>query len=248
MTHEAVSSRRRLRAATRVGVAAAALLLAGLAAPAVSSADTADSADFAVALRGGTPGVGLDFDLGITPAFGLRVGFAGFNISRTIDTSDVNYDGRLKLRTVTGLLDWYVFEGGFHLTAGVAGNDTKLDVIGEPSQGSYTINGTTYSSSQLGSLDGQLKFGNSVSPYVGLGWGNPAGKDGRFHFLFDVGAIYGGTPTVSLSAHCGPAAPPGSALCNEIQSNVATEEQKLVSKADILRWYPMVSLGIAVRF
>ena len=245
MTHEAVSSRRRMRAAARGSVAAAALMLACLAVPAVSSADTAD---FALALRGGTPGVGLDLDLGITPSFGVRLGFAGFNISRTIDTSDVDYDGRLKLRTVTGLLDWYVFEGGFHLTAGVAGNGTKLDVVGQPSQGSYTINGTTYSSSQLGSLSGQLKFGNSVSPYVGLGWGNPAGEGGRFHFLFDVGAIYGGTPTVSLSAQCGPAAPPGSALCDEIQGNVATEEQKLVSKADILRWYPVVSLGIAVRF
>jgi hypothetical protein len=220
-------------------------MLACLAVPAVS---WADGPDLAIAVRGGTPGVGLDLDLGINSSFGMRVGFAGFNISRTIDTSDVNYDGRLKLRTVTGLLDWYVFQGGFHLTAGVAGNGTKLDVVGEPSQGSYTVNGTTYSSSQLGSLSGQLKFGNSVSPYVGLGWGNPAGENGHIHFLFDVGAIYGGTPTVSLTADCGPAAPPGSALCNEIQSNVATEKQKLVSKADILRWYPVVSLGIAVRF
>lgn len=220
-------------------------MLASVAAPTVSAAA---NPDLAVAVRAGTPGLGLDLDLGLSPSFGMRVGFAGFNVNHTVDTSDVNYDGRLKLRTVTGLLDWYVFQGGFHLTAGVAGNGTKLDVVGEPSQGSYTINGTTYSSSQLGSLSGQLKFGNSVSPYVGLGWGNPAGENGRVHFLFDVGAIYGGTPSVSLTAQCGPAAPPGSALCDEIQSNVAAEEQKLVSKADILRWYPVVSLGIAVRF
>lgn len=219
-------------------------MLAWLGAPAAAAA----TPDFAVAVRAGTPGVGLDLDLGLSPSFGMRVGFAGFNVNHTVNTSDVDYDGRLKLRTVTGLLDWYVFQGAFHLTAGVAGNDTRLDVVGEPSQGSYTINGTTYSSSQLGSLSGQLKFGNSVSPYVGFGWGNPAGENGRVHFLFDVGAIYGGTPTVSLTANCGPAAPPGSALCNEIQSNVATEEQKLVSKADILRWYPVVSLGIAIRF
>ena len=225
-------------------VAATALLLACLVAP--SAASAADP-DLAVAVRAGTPGVGLDLDLGISPSFGMRVGFAGFNINHTVNTSDVDYDGRLKLRTITGLLDWYVFQGGFHLTAGVAGNGTKLDVVGQPNQGSYTINGTTYTSSQLGSLNGELKFGNSVSPYVGFGWGNPAGENGRVHFLFDVGAIYGGTPTVSLAANCGPAAPPGSALCNEVQSNVATEEQKLVSKADILRWYPVVSLGIAIR-
>lgn len=222
-----------------------ALMLACLAAPAASSAATPD---FAVALRAGTPGAGLDLDLGLSPSFGIRIGYAGFNINHTVNTSDVNYDGRLKLSTLTGLLDWYVFQGGFHLTAGIAGNGTKLDVVGQPSQGSYTVNGTTYTSSQLGSLNGELKFGNSVAPYVGFGWGNPAGEGSRVHFLFDVGAIYGGRPTVALNAQCGPAAPSGSALCNQIQGNVATEQQKLVSKADILRWYPVVSLGIAVRF
>ncbi|MDE2262598.1 MAG: hypothetical protein KGL45_08760 [Gammaproteobacteria bacterium] len=233
------------RGCAKGSIAAAALVLACLAAPAPSRAATAD---LAVAVRAGTPGVGLDLDLGLSPSLGVRIGFAGFNVNHNVDTSDVNYEGRLKLRTVTGLLDWYVFNGGFHLTAGVAGNDTKLDVVGQPSQGSYTIDGSTYSSSQLGSLSGQLKFGNSVSPYVGLGWGNPAGEDGRFHFLFDVGAIYGGTPSVTLSAQCGPAAPAGSAVCNQAQSDVVAEEAKLRHKADILRWYPVVSLGIGVRF
>ncbi|HEV2269561.1 MAG TPA: hypothetical protein VGR92_08890 [Steroidobacteraceae bacterium] len=229
----------------RGSIAAGAVMLAFLAAAGVSPAATPD---FAVAVRAGTLGAGLDLDLGLSPAFGMRVGFAGFNIDHNLDTSDVDYAGRLKLRTVTGLLDWYVLEGGFHLTAGVAGNGTKLDVVGEPSQGSYTIDGRTYSSSQVGSLNGELKLGNSVSPYLGFGWGNPAGENGRVHFLFDVGAIYGGTPSVSLTAQCGPAAPPGSAICGRAQSDVASEEDKLSHKADFLRWYPVVSLGIGVRF
>lgn len=220
-------------------------MLPFLAAPGASPAATPD---IAVAVRAGTLGAGLDLDLGLSPSFGLRVGFAGFNINHNIDTSDVNYEGRLKLQTVTGLLDWYVLRGGFHLTAGVAGNGTKLDVVGEPSQGTYTIDGRTYSSSQVGSLNGELKFGNSASPYLGIGWGNPAGDDGRIHFLFDVGAIYGGTPSVSLTAQCGSAAPPGSAICMQAQSDVASEEDKLRRKADFLRWYPVVSLGISVRF
>lgn len=220
-------------------------MLACLAAPAASSA--ADPG-FAVAVRAGTPGVGIGLDLGLSPSFGMRVGFAGLDVNHAVDTTDVSYDGRLRLRTVTGLLDWYVFRGTFHLTAGIAGNGTKLDVVGQPSQGLYTVNGTTYSSAQLGSLSGDLKFGNAAAPYIGFGWGNPAGENGRIHFLFDVGAIYGGTPVVSLVAQCGPAAPQGSAACEEIQSNVAAEEQKLASKAEFLRWYPVASLGIAVRF
>lgn len=224
---------------------AAAFVLVCLAAAAPSFAA---APAFGVAVRAGTPGVGLDLDLGLSRSFGVRVGFAGFNINHSLSTSDVDYDGRLKLRTFTGLLDWYVFRGAFHLTAGVAGNGTRLDVVGRPAQGFYTINGTPYSSTQLGSLSGELKFGNSVSPYVGFGWGNAAGESGRVHFLFDVGAIYGGTPSVSLTAQCGPAAPPGSALCDQVQSDVATEEQKLRHKADFLRWYPVVSLGVGIRF
>ena len=244
MAYEAFSLPGVTAGLARGGAAAAALMLACLAMPAASAA----TPDFGVAVRAGTPGVGLDLDLGLSPSFGMRVGFAGFNINHSIDTSDVDYDGRLKLRTVTGLLDWYVFSGAFHLTAGVAGNDTKLNVVGQPNQSTYTINGNTYTSSQLGSLTGQLKFGNSVSPYVGFGWGNPAGENGHVHFLFDVGAIYGGTPSVTLTAVCGPAAPPGSSVCNQAQSDVASEEAKLRHKADILKWYPMVSLGIGVRF
>lgn len=233
------------RRCARGSIAAEALLLASIVAPGISSAA---HPNLAVALRAGTLGAGLDLDLGLSPSFGMRVGFAGFNVNHNVDTSDVNYSGRLKLRTVTGLLDWYVLEGSFHLTAGVAGNDTKLDVVGEPNQDTYTIEGNTYSSSQLGSLNGELKFGNSVSPYVGFGWGNPAGEDGSIHFLVDVGAIYGGTPSVTLSAQCGPAAPPGSAVCSQAQSDVAAEEDMLRHKADFLRWYPVVSLGLGVRF
>ncbi len=246
MIHEARSSRRIVTRARwlRASAAAAAVVLASLAAP----ASLAATPDFAVALRAGTPGIGLDLDLGLSPAFGVRAGFAGFNIDHSLSTSDVDYDGQLKLRTFTGLLDWYVFRGAFHLTAGVAGNGTKLNVVGQPTQGSYTLNGTTYSSSQLGSLSGQVKLGDSISPYVGFGWGNPAGEDSRVHFLLDVGAIYGGTPSVSLTGQCGPAAPQGSALCDQIQGNVAAEEQQIRHKADFLQWYPMVSLGVAVRF
>lgn len=201
-----------------------------------------------VALRAGTPGIGLDLDLGLSPYFGMRVGFSGLNINHNISTSDVNYDGRLQLRTISGLLDWYVLGGGFHLTAGVAGNDTKLDVVGQPTQSSFTIDGTTYTTSQLGSLTGQLKFGNSVSPYIGLGWGNPAGEGSRVRFLFDVGALYGGPPSVTLTAHCGVAAPPGSVPCTEALLSVADEQAKLRDKADILRWYPVVTLGVGVSF
>lgn len=229
------------RAAVLVTIAAVA---AAVGAPPASAA----SAGLAMALRAGTPGVGLELDLGLSRSFGLRVGYSGFNIHHSLHTSDVYYNGTLKLRTFTALLDWYVFRGGFHLTVGAAGNGTRLDVTGEPTQGAYTLNGTSYALSQLGSLTGQAKFHHSVAPYVGLGWGNPVGKSGHVHFLFDIGAIYGGSPTVALTARCGPAAPAGGPLCAAIENDAAVEQRSLQNKVRSVSWYPVVNLGLAVRF
>ncbi|MGA9365835.1 MAG: hypothetical protein WBV35_00100 [Steroidobacteraceae bacterium] len=41
---------------------------------------SASTPDFAMAVRAGTPGLGLDLDLGLSPSFGIRVGFSGFNL------------------------------------------------------------------------------------------------------------------------------------------------------------------------
>ncbi|HUA22532.1 MAG TPA: hypothetical protein VMA54_00285 [Steroidobacteraceae bacterium] len=39
-----------------------------------------------------------------------------------------------------------------------------------------------------------------------------------------------------------------SSLCDQAQANVVTEQQKLRNEADFLRWYPVLNLGVAVRF
>jgi len=208
----------------------------------------ADVPAMAVAVRAGTTGIGLDYNIALGQSFSARVGYSGLNYNHSVSTSDVDYDGTLKLSMLSGLLDWYPFHGGFHLTVGAVGNGTKLDVTGTPAAGgSYTINGNTYTSSDVGSLSGQLKFGNSVAPYVGLGWGNPVGHS-HLHFLVDIGAIYGGTPSVSLTAHCGPAIPTGSPECTQLQSDVQAERLKLQNDVTIIKWYPVFNLGLAYRF
>jgi hypothetical protein len=227
-----------------IGLMAGTLLTVALA-----GARTASAADMALALRAGTTGLGLDFDLGLSRYFSVRLGYSGLDYHRSFTTSDADYAGQLKLGMPAAMLNWNVFGGGFHLSAGAVGSGTKVDVTGKPAgNGTYTLNGHTYTASDLGSLAGQLKFGNSVSPYVGLGWGNAVGENRHWHFLADVGAIYGGTPKVTLSALCGPAAPTGSAECNQLQSDVQSEKAKLSSNASIIRWYPVVNLGVAYRF
>ena len=205
----------------------------------------------AVALdaRVGTTGYGLDVNVGLLSRLNARVGYSAFNYDHQINQTDVSYDGRLKISNVSALLDWYAFGGGFHLTFGGVNGGLTVNATGVPnSNRSYTINGNTYAGDQVGSLSGRLKFGNSVSPYIGLGWGNPVGAKHRVHVMFDIGAIYGGTPNVSLSATCGSAAPNGSAVCSQLQSDVQVERQKLQSDVTLVKWYPVLNLGISYRF
>jgi hypothetical protein len=211
----------------------------------IASLAHADAPETALALRAGTPGIGVDFDVGLGDHFGARLGYSNFSISRTVTSTDATYDGKLKLSIPSALLDWYVFQGVFHFTAGVAANGTKIDVTGVPSaNGTFTVNGNTYSAAQLGSVSGTVKFGNSASPYLGLGWGNPVNPNHRFQVLFDIGAIYGGAPKVSLTANC---VVPVSAICTQAQNDVLAEEQKISTNASILKWYPIVNLGFSVR-
>lgn len=201
----------------------------------------------AVGITAGTTGLGADVNIPILPILGVRVGYSGFVYHHDIDQTEVDYAGRLHFSEASGLLDWYVLTGGFHLTAGAYGGNTRVDVTGRPHDGTYTINGATYSAAQVGTLSGQIKFGNSVKPYVGLGWGNPF-RGGPITFTADLGAIYGGTPSVALTANCGIAAPPGSAACTQIQNNLAGERAQLASDVTVARWYPVLNLGVSFRF
>jgi hypothetical protein len=203
----------------------------------------------ALALRAGTPGYGVELDLGLTQKLSARIGYSFLNYDHTVEDTDVTYDGELKISNLSGLVDWYAFNGGFHLSAGVMGGGLKVNAVGTPAAGgTYTINGTTYSSSEVGSIGGQIKFGNSLAPYVGLGWGNPVDKAGRLTFLFDVGAIYGGTPSVNLIATCGAAAPEGSAACTQLQQDLLGEKQELEDSVSVVKWYPVLNIGLAYRF
>lgn len=213
---------------------------------ATAHAGTATASDAAVGVTVGTTGLGADLDFALGSQLGARVGYSWFVYHHDITQTDITYAGKLTFSEFSGLLDWYVVGGGFRLTAGAFGGNTRVDVNGRPTTGTYHIGNATYTAAEVGTLTGQLKFGNSVAPYVGIGWGNPFTH--RVTLQFDLGAIYGGSPSVSLTAHCGTAAPPGSPACDQIQSQVPVERRKLQDDVTAAKWYPVVNLGVAVRF
>jgi hypothetical protein len=209
---------------------------------------SASAAGVVGALRLGTLGVGVDANFGLTEQLNLRVGYSAFNYSDTLSSNDLDYDGDAKLRTATALLDWHPGGGGFRVSFGAVGSNTKVDVKANPSNGTFDLNGQTFTASEVGTVRGNIKPGNAFGPYMGIGWGNAVGSPGRVTFLFDLGVIYMGSPEVNLRATCGPAAPSGTAACAQLQNAVTQEERDLQDDANVYEWYPVASVGLAVKF
>jgi hypothetical protein len=207
-------------------------------------------ADVGMGLRAGTQGYGGDIDIALMEKLNVRVGYNMFNTNREIEDTDVVYDGEIKLSNASVLLDWHPFASGFRLSVGGVGPGLTADVQGRSTGGTYEIGDGVYSAAQIGSLNGTLKFGNSVAPYVGLGWGNAVGKNHRVTFLFDLGAAYVGKSTVDLSATCGPSL--SQVQCATVQTrlrtDLAAEQQEMRDSVGAVQWWPVISLGLGIRF
>lgn len=208
-------------------------------------------ADVGVGLRAGTFGFAPEFDIGLTKTLNLRLAYNTFSYDREFEDTDVTYDGELKIGAASAIFDWHAFDGGFRFSVGAVQKGPKVDVTGKPNaNGKFEFDGVTYNASQIGSATGTIKMGDSVAPYVGIGWGNTVDEEDRVTFLFDLGAIYTGSPKVDLNFTCNATLLPGSsdADCSEFTRSVNAEKAELEEDAADYEWYPVISLGIAVRF
>jgi hypothetical protein len=198
-------------------------------------------ADVSVAFRFLTLGLGLEIGKLISDHFGIRVGANYLKFSTSATKSNVSYDASLKLHAVTGLVDFFPSaRGSFHLTGGIITNPITASGTGQPdASGTFTLNGHTYTTAQVGILTGEAKYPD-VGPYLGLGFGTPARKS-PVAFFFDLGAMIG-QPTVTLTAT---GAAPGSQLATDLQAQADTTQHDIRKYAKI---YPVISLGVAFRF
>ncbi|MBI3570290.1 MAG: hypothetical protein HY082_04195 [Gammaproteobacteria bacterium] len=195
-------------------------------------------ADVGVNLKAGTLGAGVELSKGLSDKFSVSLGFNTYNYKTSDTTSDISYDFKFELQSAALLANYHPFSGVFRLTGGVLYDNNELSLTGKPSGANYTINGVTYSSSAVGNLTGKLTF-NKTAPYLGIGWGNR--PNSRFGLSADIGALYQGSPKLSLSA-TGALSDP--VLAADLERERASAESDL-SK---YKWYPVLSLGMYFRF
>jgi hypothetical protein len=215
------------------------LLVAGLAA-----ANCASARDFGTSIDLGTTGLGLHVTTPLAAKLNARVGVNFADYSYDGNTSDVDYDFKLKLATFDALLDYHPFDGAFRVSGGAVYNGNKIDAFAKPTAaGTYTINGNVYSSAAMGDLTGKIDF-KKVAPYLGIGFGD-AVKNAGWSFAMDLGATFQGAPKTELSSNgCTVSA----LVCAQFARDVAAEKAKLDDEVSDFKLYPVMRVGVSYRF
>lgn len=190
---------------------------------------------FGLGVKAGTLGLGVEGTFGLSERLNVRVGVNHYSLSDNQTASGIQYDGKLDLQSGAVLLDWHPFAGAFRLSAGLMFDNNALRLTATPTS-PQDIGGTTYTPAQIGTLSGDVTFKKNV-PYAGLGWGNAA-RHSRFGFNFEIGALFQGSPKVSLTASGGAVS----------QTDLAAEAQSAEADLKNLKIYPVIALGFSFTF
>lgn len=213
-----------------------------LAALAASAGFAVQGAQAQVAISGaiGTPGVTAGIQGG-AKYLQLRGDYNYLKYSHEGAYDGTDYDGHLKLSTFGVFADLHPLGNGFLISGGAYVGDKNIRLDSKTS-GSFSINGTSFSAAQVGTLSGEAKLKNTA-PFVGLGWDTTLESSSHWGFKFVAGAMYTGKPDVHLTST-------GGTLSNDptFQSQVAAEQARVAHDINDFKYYPVVQAGISYRF
>ena len=188
-----------------------------------------------IAIHAGTLGIGADLAVSPTSRIAIRGGanFIPIDIDVTYSGTPITIDPPSP--QYTAFLDLFIV-GGLRITGGAVFSPDDVVLSGNFT-GSIDIGNTTYSLADVGKLTGTIVTDN-VAPYVGIGWGNPAGS--RFGFFLDLGIALQGKPSVMLAAD-------GLASTLALfQADLERERQDFEDSIDLFRYYPVASIGFSI--
>jgi hypothetical protein len=208
-----------------------------------TTADGRQPVGLGVTAKVGTLGIGVDVAKSFTSQLNGRLGFNFGNISTNRTDSGINYDAQLNLSSVQLFGDYYPFSSSsFRVTGGLVAQNNRFSVTSKPSGNStYTIDGTQFSSSDVGNLTGEYKYGNSIAPYLGIGIGKSTNEG--LGFNADLGVMFTGSPKVSLNAS-------NPTFNNNPTTRTQLDNQVRQTENDLKGFsvYPVLSVGLSYGF
>jgi len=195
----------------------------------------------AVGLDAGTLGAGVSLSKALEPNM-LSVELdlnAPLQRSYSLNNGGTHYSGALRVQGIGLLAHYSPWSNLFHFSAGVFYDNNHVSMTAQPTDGSYLLDGQSFTSSQLSSLRGEIRL-DPVAPYLGIGLGDSTGSPG-WHLSANAGLLYQGT-RVDLSGSTPYAT--GSAAYNTLFAAMDAQRQRISSDVSDLKWYPALTLGL----
>jgi len=195
-----------------------------------------DTGRFAVSSKGGTLGLGGELTTEIISNVNARVGINALEFDfDEEEVEDVEYDLEGDFSSLSVIIDWHILDDSFRISGGVLSMNNGIEMNARPTV-SAEIGNTIYTPAQIGTLNGSLDI-DGLSPYVGIGWGNPFAGKRRWGFTLDLGLAFTDSPDVKLSST-------GIVTSADLEK----ERRDIEDDFDSLRCYPVISLGLFFRF
>ena len=197
----------------------------------------ANAADFSLGGRLGLSGAGVEASTKFSEHIGLRAHLTGLKYSLDYEYDGIDYDVETKLRIGSLWLDLHPMGGLFRITLGGSAYDGQFDISTTTTSGYlYRIGNGSYTSSQVGTLRGEIEY-RKVVPYVGVGWDFGARKKPGFGIALDLGVFFRGDPDdVTLTASGGGVS----------QTDLILESNNI--EDDSKGYQPAVAVGFYYRF
>jgi len=190
-----------------------------------------------VGVRASTLGVGIEVSHSIAPFVDGRLMTGATSFNANGNAQGLDYRGKVTLSNVAAVADFHVPLTSLRFTGGALFNNNRVDLTGLPAGTTYTINGNAYPVAAVGSITGTVKF-NSVAPYLGLGY------DGTAKHLigvsFDAGAVFQGTPKVSLASSI-------ASQNAQLAADLLQAQQKAQANLNYFNVYPVLTITLAAK-
>lgn len=209
------------------------------------SAEAQGSADWqgvAVGADIGTLGLGGKATVCILPEYlNVRGGYSWAELTVNSKIRDIEYDMDLSYGSFPVMVDWHPFGNHFRISAGAIFNNNSAGLKAKTTD-KLKIGDMEFTPAQVGTLKGDIKFGNSTAPYVGLGFGNAVLPNQALSFVFDLGVFFTGYD-LSLTSE-------GGTMSDNpiLLSNLEKEEKDAQEDLDKIKIYPVLSFGLAYHF
>ena len=191
-----------------------------------------------------TLGAGLMVGREVVPGrLRVEASIQGGDLDHGYDSGGGHTDGSVHLRSALLRADYAPFGGRFFVSAGVLYNATRIDLQQTASSGGYVVNGHTYSTQALSSVQGQGRYAR-WDPYLGVGWRGAALESSAWHWQIDAGVLDQGNATVNLHG----VTTLGGAQQAALQHDLDAQQQALATSMNHLRWYPVLGVMVQYRF